>query len=65
MWGKELTALQIITENYQSLIYKLTLISNFVSNEVYAINGPWWFISLIIQFYGKNYKRTELNKVSL
>lgn len=51
IWGKELTALQIITENYQSLIYKLTLVSNFVSNEVYSINGPWWFISLIIQFY--------------
>lgn len=50
-WGNELTALQIITENSQSLIYKVTLVSNFVSNEIYSINGPWWFVSLIIQFY--------------
>jgi len=50
-WGNSLGPIEIISKNLTSLIYKITLISNFVPDEVYSINGPWWFISLIIQFY--------------
>lgn len=50
-WGQETTFLQLIEENLSSIIYKLTLISNFIPGELYAINGPWWFVSLIFQFY--------------
>ncbi len=33
------------------IIQKLTLISNFIPGEIFRMNGPWWFVSLIIQFY--------------
>lgn len=45
---------QLITTvllNWHSLLYKLTLVSNFIPGELYKINGPWWFVSLIVQFY--------------
>lgn len=38
-------------EAWLSIIYKITMISNFIPGELYALNGPWWFISLIFQFY--------------
>jgi peptidoglycan/LPS O-acetylase OafA/YrhL len=50
-WGQETTFVELFKDNMQSLTYKLTLISNFIPGELYSINGPWWFISLIFQFY--------------
>jgi peptidoglycan/LPS O-acetylase OafA/YrhL len=35
----------------QALLYKITLVSNFIPGELYNVNGPWWFLSLIVQFY--------------
>ena len=35
----------------ESIIYKLTFISNFIKGELVTLVGPWWFISLIVQFY--------------
>ncbi len=43
--------LQVICDHWESLWMKLLLISNFVPGELYTINGPWWFLSLIFQFY--------------
>jgi peptidoglycan/LPS O-acetylase OafA/YrhL len=43
--------LEVLNDNWLSLFYKLTFISNFIPGELYTINGPWWFFSLIVQFY--------------
>jgi len=50
-WGQDTTFTQLFLDNKESLIYKITLISNFIPEELFAINGPWWFVSLIFQFY--------------
>lgn len=44
-------AMQYIINNLDSLLYKLTFIANFIPGELYTLNGPWWFVSLIVQFY--------------
>ncbi len=44
-------AIKIVLSNLDSLLYKLTFIANFIPGELYKVNGPWWFVSLIIQFY--------------
>ncbi len=43
--------INVINDHWQSLLYKILLIANFIPGELYAINGPWWFVSLIFQFY--------------
>ena len=37
--------------NVESVFLKLTLVSNFIPSESFSLVGPWWFISLIFQFY--------------
>jgi peptidoglycan/LPS O-acetylase OafA/YrhL len=36
---------------FRSIAYKLLLISNFIKDEPLALNGPWWFLVAIMQFY--------------
>jgi peptidoglycan/LPS O-acetylase OafA/YrhL len=36
---------------FKSIAYKLFLVSNFIQDEHYALNGPWWFFVAIMQFY--------------
>jgi len=52
LWGKGLAGIvgyvQLI---WQSLALKLTLLWNFVPGEGFSLVGPWWFLSLIVQFY--------------
>ena len=43
--------LQVILDNWESLLVKLIFIANFIPGQLYALNGPWWFVSLIVQFY--------------
>ena len=43
--------IQMIIDNWKSLLVKLVFISNFIPGQLYALNGPWWFVSLIVQFY--------------
>ncbi len=42
---------EVIVTNWKQLIVKLIFIANFIPGQLYAINGPWWFVSLIVQFY--------------
>lgn len=37
--------------NWQSLLYKFLFISPFIPGEPLSLEGPWWFISFIFQFY--------------
>jgi len=41
----------LIVDNWKEIFFKLTFISNFIPGQLYTLNGPWWFVSLIIQFY--------------
>ena len=41
----------IIMKHWDQLLFKLTFIANFIPGQLYAVNGPWWFVSLIVQFY--------------
>lgn len=41
----------IIMRHWKELLFKLTFIANFIPDQLYALCGPWWFVSLIIQFY--------------
>ncbi len=43
--------IETILTNWDSLLYKLTFVANFIPGELYKINGPWWFVSVIVQFY--------------
>lgn len=43
--------INMIINNWESLLYKVIFIANFIPGELYSINGPWWFASLIVQFY--------------
>ncbi len=43
--------LALLIENFQSILYKLVLVSNFMPDERLKLVGPWWFISLIFQVY--------------
>ena len=45
------TAVKTLLSNLDSLLYKLTFVANFIPRELYSVNGPWWFVSLIVQFY--------------
>lgn len=35
----------------KTLLWKLSLLTNFFPNQALSINGPWWFFSLIFQLY--------------
>lgn len=35
----------------KSSLLKLTLLFNFFPHQALSVNGPWWFFSLIFQFY--------------
>ncbi len=37
--------------DYFDIIKRLLFISNFYPNEALLVIGPWWFLSLIVQFY--------------
>ena len=41
----------VIIDNWKQLLIKLTFIANFFPGRLYELNGPWWFVSLIVQFY--------------
>jgi len=43
--------IKILSSSWESLLYKLSFVANFIPHELYKINGPWWFVSLIVQFY--------------
>ena len=43
--------LPLFLESSESILYKILGVSNFIEGELYSLNGPWWFISLILQFY--------------
>jgi peptidoglycan/LPS O-acetylase OafA/YrhL len=43
--------LVFLENSFQSILLKLSLLSNFVPGEGFALVGPWWFMSLIFQFY--------------
>jgi len=46
-----LSPLKHIYWNMDSILLKLSLLSNFSTSERFALVGPWWFISFIFQFY--------------
>jgi len=35
----------------KAYLWKLALIYNFMPGQALALNGPWWFVSFIAQFY--------------
>lgn len=43
--------LMFLYENANSLLLKISLLSNFYADERLNLVGPWWFISFIFQFY--------------
>jgi peptidoglycan/LPS O-acetylase OafA/YrhL len=43
--------IKVFEMTWESLIYKLTFVANFIPGELVKVNGPWWFVSLIVQFY--------------
>lgn len=43
--------LKAVYWNRESLILKLTLLSNFIPGKSLSPVGPWWFIPFIFQFY--------------
>src|SRR3972149_3135332 len=46
-----ITGIGIASNELSSIGIKLTLFSNFIPGESLAVCGPWWFYSLIFQFY--------------
>lgn len=42
---------KILYINAESLLLKLSLLSNFIPDEALKPVGPWWFIAFIFQFY--------------
>ena len=43
--------IKVIYWNLDSILLKLTLLSNFVPGQSLSPVGPWWFIPFIAQFY--------------
>ena len=43
--------IEVLVEHAKALLYKLTFTSNFIPGEALKLVGPWWFVSLIVQFY--------------
>ncbi len=43
--------LKVLDWNSEGLIFKLTLLSNFIPGKSLSPVGPWWFIPFIFQFY--------------
>lgn len=35
----------------RDVCYKILMVSNIVPDQLFSVNGPWWFYSLIFQFY--------------
>lgn len=46
-----ISPLKVIYWNIESIILKITLLSNFIETEKLSLSGPWWFIPFIFQFY--------------
>ena len=51
MYGGLPVIIKTIVTNWEAILYKITFIANFIPNQLYKLNGPWWFVSLIVQFY--------------
>jgi len=43
--------IEVLVAHAKALLYKLTFTSNFIPGEALNLVGPWWFVSLIVQFY--------------
>lgn len=43
--------IKVLYSNIDSLLLKLSLLSNFIPGESLSPVGPWWFIPFIFQFY--------------
>ncbi len=43
--------IKVLYWNLESIILKLTLLSNFFPSQAFSLVGPWWFISFVFQFY--------------
>jgi peptidoglycan/LPS O-acetylase OafA/YrhL len=43
--------IKVLIWSLDSLLLKVTLLSVFTADEALTLVGPWWFISLIFQFY--------------
>jgi peptidoglycan/LPS O-acetylase OafA/YrhL len=43
--------IDVLLRYWKQIVVKLLFISNFIPNQLYSLNGPWWFVSLIVQFY--------------
>ena len=43
--------IEVLTQQWESLLLKLTLMSNFVPDQAFRPVGPWWFVPFIFQFY--------------
>ncbi len=43
--------INVILDRWKLVLTKLIFISNFIPGHLYKLNGPWWFVSLIVQFY--------------
>jgi peptidoglycan/LPS O-acetylase OafA/YrhL len=36
---------------YLEVLYRMLFISNFMPKQAFLVIGPWWFLSMIMQFY--------------
>ena len=43
--------IEVLAQQWESLLLKLTLISNVVPDQAFRPVGPWWFVPFIFQFY--------------
>ena len=43
--------IDVMLKYWKQIVVKLLFIANFIPNQLYSLNGPWWFVSLIVQFY--------------
>ncbi len=37
--------------DFGDVILRLLFISNFMTQQAFLVIGPWWFLSVIVQFY--------------
>jgi len=42
---------KVVYWQWDALLYKLTLMSNFIPGQSFMPVGPWWFLPFIFQFY--------------
>jgi len=43
--------IKVVYWHWDALLYKLTLVSNFIPGQSFMPVGPWWFLPFIFQFY--------------